>query len=442
MYRHDTTQNFESTEVVCLSRQIWHANHQSGEGIVSFSAHYIDNWTYKTSVIACEPLSNLSNVNDLQTSALSKLSISADVLVTVSELMTSYSLPAFLTPVSCRLEVGADNEELCFASRLDRVVIRALNQSGETVLNAINQAGHMLTGQTTTGGAVGFEAEVVRKLPWFEQLNYIEEALKTLAGKALETVGLVSRALKPFQEVALRIRQSDKVTCSLAFPSVKLLKAALFDLEQEASDAGAILPALSREFDSLAISIDNNKENIYTIATIIDPRFKLQWCDETHQPYFKKCFIQVAKKVAKCEPLIAVKSEDSKAGLGSGSGFFTRILKQQPESVEASSVTSEVLRYLEEPLVLETCDVLEYWQSNETSFPHLSKLARSYLSIPISSSGVKDLCALSGETVDINTATLTMSGEKLAQYVLLRSGMHQTSDDTNPARPELNLMSI
>lgn len=411
---------------------------EPGVKLAIFSAHYVVNWTYKHVVLSChnvttQVVSDKMAWNELKMSCLSSKPIE-DVLLTVNNLMEEHHLPGFLSsaaPSTPLHEIPTGHSS--YGSLLDRAVTSAVSKCG-AVHDAIKRASSLIT----TAG-VEWSLNVFRpsRKPWFEQLRLIDMVLhmddstkerilessehKLLSKDELSLLSSVIEVLRPFQEVAERLRSTNSVTCSLAFASIKLLKAALRDFDQ-AYPGLELVTELTKEFQVMTQTIDNGESNAYTIATILDPRFKLQWCESENLNHFKKCFIEAAKSVR--TPKLEANEIEIKCAPFQSGGFFTRILKQQPESVQAGTITSEVLRYLDEPLVLEDCDIMSYWQANEPNFPHLSQLALCYLATPTSPSDVCKLFSLKDRIRTINSTTI--SGDVLKNVMELQSCLNST----------------
>ena len=56
-----------------------------------------------------------------------------------------------------------------------------------------------------------------------------------------------------------------------------------------------------------------------------------------------------------------------------------------PEDNCDTSIRVEVRRYFAYPPVLRSDDPLQWWCKNDSRFPHVAKLARTYLAVPATS---------------------------------------------------------
>ena len=411
--------------------------------LATFSIHYIENWSFKHQMVSCIHIANSElpgyDWQASQKSSLADVAAEADVVATLYGLTEVNHLPGFSTRVTSTVEDADIHSEHLgqkgYGSLLDRAVVNALRKSDQKLIEVINKAASMLNVPDFDWHC---DVSNCKSLPWFEQLRLLdmvlsrESAMREQEADACGSgrspldaddfilLSKIIEVLRPFQEVAERVRNPNSVTCSLAFASIMLLKAALKDLDEAYPDF-QLVAELRTEFQSVTSSIDNGQSNTYTTATILDPRFKLQWCDSENQSKFKKSFIEAAKDNNAPKPEVC-KSEYKPSSTQCG-GFFTRILKQQPESLQVGTITSEVLRYLDEPLMQEDCDVLNYWQGNETNFPHLSLLAQRYLAMPTSASNIDHVFELKGQILDVKHTPL--SGDILEKIIELRPGFQQ-----------------
>ncbi|CAB4490884.1 unnamed protein product [Rhizophagus irregularis] len=146
--------------------------------------------------------------------------------------------------------------------------------------------------------------------------------------------------------------------------------------------------------------------NMYTVATVLDPRLKLGYYED-HK--WKQNFINFAKETVldiyntKYGP-----SEHLEGGNVNvdNNGFLNHIFGKQQKIQQ-----SEVDLYLKAPRAEPQQDILLWWKANETVYPHLAKMARDYIAITATSvsvervfSGGADLlatkrCSLKAETI-------------------------------------------
>lgn len=428
------TDQLKSVPSLCLSQEVW--KHSDVNLLyLTLTCHYIEGWCYKHvllsgATVSADVLQDKSKMAELQQAVLSQYSLESRVLVTVNNLGNNFPLPGFLSPggVAKSLPVSVSLGQSGYAFLLGKAVTQSITDCGENLLEAISQAAALAE---SAGIKPGHSIPQTKQESWVEHLSLIDLVLQTPREKFLadspdrllqpDQILLLTNmveVLRPFQEVAKRVQNTRSISCSLAFASIRLLKAALLDLKEAYSEC-RLVDELAKNYQMVTADIDdNNKANAYTIATILDPRFKLQWCDNANQNDLKKSMIQLAKGERLSE---GGASDESIKPESIQSGFFTRILKQPPESVQAGTIASEVLRYLDEPLMMEDCDIMSYWQANDTNFPHLSGLAQKYLAIPTSYADVEGFYHLKGETMSISSTSV--KGDSFLKAVQLRCSL-------------------
>lgn len=430
-----------SVHFACMSQELKDTLNPTTKHL-SFSAHFIQDWTYYHKMISSHTLT-LEQATErthwelLKVTAMEKLGSHgspATVIEVINHLTGVRRLPGFYqSGLDCKSELNIPTGQLSYASLLDQAVISAVERCGSGLLSVITVASKLVV----TSHQIDWECDTsnAKDLPWFRQLTLISKTVNmTETVKAVfESLGLADEflteaqrsllsvvvdVLRPFQEVAERIRSNGNVTCSLAFASIRLLKSALVDYTQAYPDT-ELISYLTEEFQKATDSIDNAEENSYTTATILDPRFKLQWCEAEKQESFKRGLIASAKEavVKKQQPIAS--EEVSRPVFPQSGGFFTRILKQQPEAdIITSNITSEVFRYFEESLMPEDCEIMHYWKSNQLNYPNLSVLAQRYLSIPTSPSDISGYYDTENQLFDIHSTNI--DGDILNKAIELR----------------------
>ena len=96
----------------------------------------------------------------------------------------------------------------------------------------------------------------------------------------------------------------------------------------------------------------------------------------------------------------------SKAGLANFLNNFASTSSTPPEQVVATTHGSEVDRYLRLPQIPvfdsagKDQDILDWWRHEGVDFPHLSKMARQFLSAPASFASVERLFSSAGKMHD------------------------------------------
>ena len=87
------------------------------------------------------------------------------------------------------------------------------------------------------------------------------------------------------------------------------------------------------------------------------------------------------------------------------------IIPDDPPATTSTAEASEAEKYLEMAPASHDVDVLHWWATNSKTFPHLSRMARQFLSVPATSASAERVFSLAGRvfsdlTQDQNDTTL------------------------------------
>jgi hypothetical protein len=123
-----------------------------------------------------------------------------------------------------------------------------------------------------------------------------------------------------------------------------------------------------------------NSEN-FAIATVLDPRFKLDVYDTTQDPFALKASAEVAIKLAFQNYSVATLQE--------APSVAPPPTKKHKRFVQDLPPQDELTIYLTEPRISGNSNPLDYWRSNKTRFPILAKMARDYLALQPTSKDVE-----------------------------------------------------
>jgi len=137
----------------------------------------------------------------------------------------------------------------------------------------------------------------------------------------------------------------------------------------------------------------------YIIAAILDPRFKLSWCESVDESKYKLILLS---EVAKFSP---VHQDTKEASDTSSTDEHVPPKKKKKESelfsfIESRSVPKrtseqETEIFLHEGQMDEM--PLDYWARKSSEFPILSQVARKYLAIPATSARIERVFSTAGK---------------------------------------------
>ena len=194
--------------------------------------------------------------------------------------------------------------------------------------------------------------------------------------------------LGSFEEATQLIQQQKSVTGSLPIPVTEELQQKLLSLSSKFS-----CKLVTTLKESLKKRMTQYQENEHLkIATALDPRFKIQWCQsESEQANIESLLAATAEHVS-----MNVESDISPPSKQARTGFFT-ILGGTPRKRHTSQKGAKIPQYLSEPVLDIEDDPLKFWKDNEAEYPRLAKLANKYLAIQASSAAVERLFSIGGK---------------------------------------------
>ena len=202
---------------------------------------------------------------------------------------------------------------------------------------------------------------------------------KTLSTDDRELLAHIEQILVPFEQVTNKVQGEKIVTSSMVIPCIRVLQAKMLKLScQQQSLVDALIASMERRFDVYQCNIT------FIMATILDPRFKLQWANHAEIIAYKTTFAQQLEKFQVTPSQSASHPEDD---------FFSDIFKGQSHG----TLEQEIDDYLLEQCQLQHIDPLEYWSNKCVHLPSLAKAAQYYLSIPASSAPVERLFSVAGK---------------------------------------------
>ena len=126
----------------------------------------------------------------------------------------------------------------------------------------------------------------------------------------------------------------------------------------------------------------------FAIATVLDPRCKLDVYDTTDDPVALKSSAKVNIELAFEE--YKLKFPQNTENIVQAT--VTERLKKKPKRYaheDQTSVHDELVIYLDENRAFSETDPLQYWKANQARFPILARMARDYLGLQPTSKDVE-----------------------------------------------------
>jgi hypothetical protein len=239
----------------------------------------------------------------------------------------------------------------------------------------------------------------------------------------------IIRILQPFEEIT---RDISAASISIVIPAVKALYALLTAVKD---DAG--VKATNKQMRlSLRTRTEGFEINpLYTVATLLDPRFKTRCFDGAGASQAKQSFLLAAGEAT----LLCATTSSDTVDLGEPSAKRRRasdpwnFLDAYITESEAASTSlhgervaeQELSAYLSECLLPRTSDPLLWWQGNCGRFPIMARFARRYLSAPPTSVPSERLFSTAGDVLsDHRSRLLPDNAERL---ILLKRNMQYLS---------------
>lgn len=197
----------------------------------------------------------------------------------------------------------------------------------------------------------------------------------------------VCTALKPF-EVAYREMSNRTATLGQVIPLIHILNRKIDLLFDETVGIDNMLRSLKEAMVSrLSATLQDPR---YTWATMLDPRYKTSLFTEEDAEQCKQDLIQEidlssSTSLAEKSPLPNGCGESPKSSHSNKDNLWSLMddvrqnikHEEKPKSPELA-----VLEYLEEDILDQSCDPLDYWNLKKFLWPDLAKVAARYLGCP------------------------------------------------------------
>lgn len=448
----------QETQTVALTVDLW-SNRQM-KGFLGITCHFILNWSLKSALLECKRFKGrhtAENIAQYYEEAITTYSIQSKVICTVtdnaSNIVKAVSLPGFKRQEpptdESEDEVDDDNDlddhgdnttlqseyclesghSPCFAHTLQLVIKDGLKEAGgitRVLAKAATIVSHVRKSQVATE-----LLESERRLQfrnafrWNSEVTSIksilrvpEDKLKSIDGvprlTAYErkTLQDMVEILQPFQEATNLVQGENVVTASVVIPCLHGLRQALDSLSTTYNSR--MLIALQTSLKKRMSKYEEQEG--FILATLLDPRFKLKWCqNEEQKSKSKEILLKRAQQITlpnsnqhisgSGELETEERNEDneppSKRKKAESSQLLSYIFNEQrSEAVSETTKTSlqvEISSYLSKPCLKENDDPLQFWGKQNADYPSLARLPACYLAIPASSGPVEKLFSISGK---------------------------------------------
>jgi len=263
-------------------------------------------------------------------------------------------------------------------------------------------------------------------------LYAVENNLDGLSSNQWDVLKNVVGLLAPFEEATTYV-SSNAVCISDSIPVLAGLRKRLQNSE---NDTG-VKTMKAALLDALSACFQLNDKPEYTVATLLDPRYKNRFFSDiesqavTHIVKAKLVAIQTQRDTAltgdtEGEPVLKKPRLGNAESSGSLFDCVDDLLDSSSQDAQSESATTptsttvakdgnmEFARYMAEPLLSRTSDMLAWWRDNKGRFPLMASVARTYLGAPPSRVPSERLFSTAGGVItEHRTRLLPENAEKL-----------------------------
>ncbi|XP_060763665.1 zinc finger BED domain-containing protein 4-like [Neoarius graeffei] len=216
--------------------------------------------------------------------------------------------------------------------------------------------------------------------------------------------------LAPFEELTKEISSStaDVIPCIRAL--TRLLEKTTETDHGVKTAKSVLLEAVRRRF------ADIDAQKLYTIATMLDPRYKDRYFSEALKPSFHE---QLQNALETSHPELPIttstveqpsssKSTDKTPPACSLQAMFAELVDEVAgHSEQEITIITQVSQYMAESVLQRSSNPLAYWQLNKGRFPALAQTARAYLCSPCTSVDSERLFSTAANIIDDKRNRLT-----------------------------------
>lgn len=401
--------NVSEIECYCLTTDIW--TDVSNQSYLGMTLHYLaqDQVTMKNQILGVRPL--------IKNHDAKYLAAELDAILTMFNLNPA-NLAVMVTDSAPNIKLAAqslfgESRHLpCFAHILSHLVPDAIKKSPADVKDVINKVKKIVTvtrhsvvasdelkrlqvqdGKTEDKTLKFIQDVETRWTSTFDMLQRFLE-LEQYAYRVTSTcknppdmllrdeISLLKDLVilqKPIVDSITNISGEQYPTCGAIIPIIQCLKLAV-DRASPCTEVGKTFKQnLQNEIERWSSKQEMNFN--YALATILDPRFK--------RVFFQSA-LEASKAITRIDKLLKsmIAAESRASSLprlctekkSSVLDIQYELAQKNVESfsVDSDSMSLELKKYLQEPVILPPVKPLEYWQTLKISYPNLFKLAMRY----------------------------------------------------------------
>ena len=218
--------------------------------------------------------------------------------------------------------------------------------------------------------------------------------------------------LAPFEEATDVAQIESHVNAGFVIPCIVGLKVILDKMHVKYDKK--LVDELKNSLNRRMLQYEQNK--IYIIASILDPRFRLEWCLSEHEKHQKLEILY--EYVKKLSTMIYIPQSTQKDGVKRRKLFeFMDTRLEIPDD-------SEIESYSRQPTLSDDTDPLQYWKMAQQKFPNLSRIAIDVLSLPASSAAVERIFSIAGKLFRPDRCRLTTKHFEQLMFIRANQGLY------------------
>ena len=434
--------SLQNAPSVCLTIDLW-SNRQM-KGFLGITGHFILDWTMQTVMIACKRFKGRHSAENIRLEyeeAISAYEISEKIMTIVTDNASNMtrafdlSLPGYVTEKEANKDDDSDVEDdspdsseessshedplteclpthsRCYAHSLQLVVKDGLKDASQHLKNVISKASNIVSHVRKSIHATDIlegekRLQAANATRWNSQLKIIrsvleapDEKIKLLDVQQLtayekKLLHELCIILTPFEKATNMVQQDNYISASLTVPVTLGLKHQLQHIS--ATYSNKMVTTLKTSIEQGLSHYESDE--VYLTAAVLDPRFKLRWCEAEKRGRIEADFIKKASTAIQTHPSEEkIKSPVSKSAKLDDDFFSFMAPVTTMVTQTSSGEESEVKDYLNQPCTDMSSDSLEFWKAQQSNFPVLSTIAARYLAIPASSALVERLFSIAGK---------------------------------------------
>jgi len=234
--------------------------------------------------------------------------------------------------------------------------------------------------------------------------------------------------MESFEEATNCVQGECRVTVSNVIPSIHGLRHKLNSVQ--CTYCKPLITDLHSAINTRLAKYESSA--LYFTGAVLDPRFKLQWCQSDETEQIKNTVISEMQKYAEtsvsAQPATVTSlgqpPESAEEPVPKKLKLFTFMHDSSPQSSQPHqhdlplTLRQELMDYIRSTSLEYDSNPLVWWKSHACDFPHVARTAKAVLSLPASSAPVERILSSAGKIFCPERTRLTE--ENFAQLVFIK----------------------